>query len=221
MQTQWMDIDYMFARWIMTLDPPRFALEKVQYVIDQLHANQQDFIVMVDPATFSGLPNSSVDNYETYQSGVQQDVFLKYDSGDLYQGVVWPGPTVFPDWTHPNAQGWWNSEFAKFFDPHSGVNVSGIWLDMNEPANFLPYVSALQALLTSSSKQTSTGFPRSESRPRSEASLEQSLGASLDLTSLLPAKTSQSHLVAVTKPMTLLLVLAMLPLDRTMSLQTT
>ena len=127
----------MYARWIQTLDPDRFALDKVQYVVDQLHQNGQDFVVMVcsgsgqlltlqvDPATFSGTPYSSVDNYETYQSGVTQDVFMKYEDGQLYQGVVWPGPTVFPDWTTPNAQAWWTSEFARFFSPDNGVDVSG------------------------------------------------------------------------------------------------
>lgn len=135
----------MFDRWIMTLDPDRFGLEKVRYVVNKLQQANRDFIVMVDPATFSGTPNQSVAEYEAYQTGVQQDIFLKYPNGDLYEGVVWPGPTVFPDWTAPNAQAWWNSEFARFFSPESGVDVSGIWLDMNEPANFLPYVKSFQS----------------------------------------------------------------------------
>jgi alpha-glucosidase len=91
---------------------------------------------MVDPATFSGTPNQTTDTYETFNSGVEEDIFLKLTNGDLYEGVVWPGPTVFPDWTHQNAQSWWNSEFAKFFDPATGVDVSGIWLDMNEPGEY-------------------------------------------------------------------------------------
>jgi hypothetical protein len=37
----------MYERWIQTLDPQRFALDKVRYVIDQLQQNGQDFIVMV------------------------------------------------------------------------------------------------------------------------------------------------------------------------------
>lgn len=41
------DIDYMYQRWIQTLDPDRFALDKVRYVINQLQQNGQDFIVMV------------------------------------------------------------------------------------------------------------------------------------------------------------------------------
>lgn len=141
LQTQWMDIDYMFNRWIMTLDPPRFALDKVQYVVDKLHNNSQNFIVMVDPALFSGSPEESVANYETYQSGLKQNVFMKYPDGNVYQTVVWPGPTVLPDFTSQNAQAWWNSEFDRFFNKESGVNVDGIWLDMNEPATFMPYLS--------------------------------------------------------------------------------
>ena len=113
----------MYERWIQTLDPDRFALDKVRYVVDKLHQSGRDFIVMVDPAVFSGTPNSSVDNYETYQTGVQQDIFLKYQDGSLYQGVVWPGPTVFPDWTHERARDWWTSEFATFDDKDTGVDV--------------------------------------------------------------------------------------------------
>lgn len=135
------DIDYMFERWIQTLDPDRFALDKVRYVVETLQNAGRDFIVMVDPAVFSGTPNASVETYETYQTGVEQDVFMRTANGELYEGVVWPGPTVFPDWTAPNAQSWWTAEFARFFGDESGFDVSGIWLDMNEPANFLPYVS--------------------------------------------------------------------------------
>jgi alpha-glucosidase len=131
----------MYERWIQTLDPDRFALDKVQYVVNTLKESGRDFIVMVDPAVFSGTPNSSVESYETYQTGVQQDIFMKLDGGDIYEGVVWPGPTAFPDWTHPNAQQWWTQEFERFFNNETGFDVSGIWLDMNEPANFLPYVS--------------------------------------------------------------------------------
>lgn len=139
LQTQWMDIDYMFDRWIMTLDPDRFALDKVSYVVQKLHENKQDFIVMVDPATasYSNASRSPVPitEYETFQTGLEQKIFLSYEDGNLYQGVVWPGPTAFPDWTAPNAQSWWDSEFDRFFGQETGVDVDGIWLDMNEAAS--------------------------------------------------------------------------------------
>ncbi|BEJ16617.1 hypothetical protein CspHIS471_0600180 [Cutaneotrichosporon sp. HIS471] len=142
LEVQWMDIDYMKDRWIQTLDPDRFALDKVRYVIDKLHASNRHMIVMVDPSTFSGTPNVSAESYETLQTGKEQGIFMAYDNGTLYEGVVWPGPTAFPDWTHERAQAWWDAEFERFFNPDTGVDVSGIWLDMNEPANFLPYLEA-------------------------------------------------------------------------------
>ncbi|KAL1409397.1 hypothetical protein Q8F55_003380 [Vanrija albida] len=142
LQTQWIDIDYMHSRWINTLDTERYGLDKVRYVVDKLHEAGQDFILMVDPAVFSGTPDVSAAKYETLQTGIDADIFLRYANGDLYEGVVWPGPTAFPDWTHKRAQQWWTSEFKRFFDAETGVNVDGIWLDMNEPANFLPYLEA-------------------------------------------------------------------------------
>jgi alpha-glucosidase len=57
---------------------------------------------------------------------------MKLDDGKIYEGVVWPGPTAFPDWTAPNAQSWWTSEFARFFDQDSGVDVSG---EFTEPCH--------------------------------------------------------------------------------------
>jgi alpha-glucosidase len=149
----------MYERWIQTLDPDRFALDKVQYVVNTLKESGRDFIVMVDPAVFSGTPNSSVESYETYQTGVEQDIFMKLDGGDIYEGVVWPGPTAFPDWTHPNAQSWWTEEFDRFFNNETGFDISGIWLDMNEPANFLPYVSvSIKLLANNSSKPISIEY---------------------------------------------------------------
>lgn len=76
----------MYERWIFTLDPDRFPLARVQDIVDYLHEHDQHYIVMVDPAT-------AVENYTTFNRGVQQDIFMKYDNGTLFQGVVWPGPT--------------------------------------------------------------------------------------------------------------------------------
>jgi Alpha-glucosidases, family 31 of glycosyl hydrolases len=53
---------------------------------------------------------------------------------------VWPGVTVFPDWFNPDTtQSWWSDEFERFFNEHNGVNIDGLWIDMNEASNFCPY----------------------------------------------------------------------------------
>lgn len=87
----WTDIDYMDGRRVFSLDPDRFPLEKLREFIDYLHAHQQHYVVMVDPAV-------AYYNYSAFDNGVDQDIFLKLPNGSIYTGVVWPGPTVFPDW---------------------------------------------------------------------------------------------------------------------------
>lgn len=55
------------------------------------------------------------------------------------QGAVWPGLTVFPDWFNPDTQSYWNEEFKRFFNKKDGVDIDGLWIDMNEAANFCPH----------------------------------------------------------------------------------
>lgn len=50
--------------------------------------------------------------------------------------MVWPGPSVFPDWFSANITEYWNNEFDIFFNPDSGVDIDALWIDMNEPSNF-------------------------------------------------------------------------------------
>lgn len=81
-------------------------------------------------------PGIAYQDYPAYQNGENYDIFLKRNNGSYWLGVVWPGVTVFPDWFHVNVQQYWNDEFWTFFSPQDGVNVDGLWIDMNEPSNF-------------------------------------------------------------------------------------
>ncbi|GLI81145.1 hypothetical protein PoHVEF18_009517 [Penicillium ochrochloron] len=131
LETMWTDIDYMDRRRVFTLDPERFPLEKMRELVDHLHKHDQHYIVMVDPAV------SDSDNGAANR-GKEQGVFLTRGE-ELYQGAVWPGVTVYPDWFNPGTQEWWDNEFARFFDPTNGVDIDGLWIDMNEAANFCPW----------------------------------------------------------------------------------
>ncbi|KAF2113057.1 glycosyl hydrolases family 31-domain-containing protein [Lophiotrema nucula] len=132
LETMWTDIDYMYLRRVFTLDPERFPLEKVRELVNYLHAHQQHYVVMVDPAV-------AWKNNDAYSNGVNLDVFLKLLNGSEYRGAVWPGVTVFPDWFHPNTQTYWNNEFASFFNAENGVDIDALWIDMNEASNFCPF----------------------------------------------------------------------------------
>lgn len=54
-------------------------------------------------------------------------------------GAVWPGLTVFPDWFNSKTQDYWNGEFKRFFGSKDGVDIDGLWIDMNEASNFCPW----------------------------------------------------------------------------------
>ncbi|KAM3846334.1 lysosomal alpha-glucosidase isoform 3-T3 [Vipera latastei] len=48
--------------------------------------------------------------------------------------LVWPGPTAFPDFTNPETHQWWYDMVKDF---HDKVPFDGMWIDMNEPSNFV------------------------------------------------------------------------------------
>ncbi|EME86507.1 glycoside hydrolase family 31 protein [Pseudocercospora fijiensis CIRAD86] len=132
LETMWTDIDYMHLRWVFTLDEDRFPLDLMQQLVSTLHDRQQHYVVMVDPAV-------AYEDYDAFNNGVEQDIFMKTSNGSVYKGVVWPGVTAFPDWFHPNTQTYWNDEFLSFFSAENGVDIDALWIDMNDPSNFCPY----------------------------------------------------------------------------------
>nr|POE90179.1 putative alpha/beta-glucosidase agdc [Quercus suber] len=119
----------MYLRQVFSLDPDRFPLHLMRELVSTLHARNQHYIVMVDPAV-------AYQNYDAFNNGVKADAFLKYSNGSVYKGVVWPGVTAFPDWFHPNTQAYWSGEFSRFFSADTGVDIDALWIDMNEASNF-------------------------------------------------------------------------------------
>ncbi|OAA74959.1 alpha-glucosidase [Akanthomyces lecanii RCEF 1005] len=129
LETMWNDIDYMDGRAIFSLDPVNYPLDKVRALVDKLHANNQHYMMMVDPAVARR-------DYKPYNDGVKMDTLMKESNGSVWTGVVWAGPSGFPDWFAPNVQDFWNAQFESFFNKDTGVDIDGLWIDMNEPANF-------------------------------------------------------------------------------------
>jgi alpha-glucosidase len=122
----------MNLRWVFTLDEYRYPLKLMRQLVDTLHSRDQHYIVMVDPAV-------AYEDYPAFNNGVEAGAFMVSGNGSVYKGVVWPGVTAFPDWFSPSTQGYWNSEFASFFDADTGVDIDALWIDMNEPSNFCNY----------------------------------------------------------------------------------
>lgn len=117
----WMDIDYMDGFRVFTFDKTKFPDPKG--LNDYLHEKGFKAVWMLDP----GL---KVDNsYSVYNDGREKDVFVKTAGGDEFQGLVWPGPCAFPDFTRPETRAWWAGWFPKFL----ATGIDGVWNDMNEP----------------------------------------------------------------------------------------
>jgi alpha-glucosidase len=126
----WTDIDYMDLRQDFTTDLDRFPMSKMRELVTTLHQRDQRYILILDPGVHA------VGNYPTYQKGHDLDVFLKGADGTDLLGMQWPGEVVWPDWLAPNTQNWWTAEIENTFDKDTGIDLDGLWVDMNEGSNF-------------------------------------------------------------------------------------
>ncbi|PVG01300.1 alpha-glucosidase [Serendipita vermifera] len=134
LETMWTDIDYMDKRLVFTNDPDYFPLARMREIVKTLHARDQHYIMMVDPAV-GVQPGVS----KAYDRGEELGVWLKNPNGTNYLGLVWPGVVVWPDWFNSKTKDYWTNEFKLFFNPDTGIDIDGAWIDMNEPANFCLY----------------------------------------------------------------------------------
>lgn len=124
----WSDIDHMDAYKDFTLHPEHYPEEKLRGFVQGLHDKDQKFIMILDPGI------KIDETYATFTRGRDLDVYMKNGTGDgYYTAQVWPGFTHIPDFLHPNAVDWWTKELEEFYKL---VPYDGLWLDMNEPANF-------------------------------------------------------------------------------------
>jgi alpha-glucosidase len=127
------DIHYMDGYRVFTWDKNRFpdpaALHR------RLAAQGVHTIAIVDPGV------KQDDAYSVYQQGLANNYFLRRTDGSLFVGEVWPGKSVFVDYTQEAARRWWGDLHHTLLD----VGVSGIWTDMNEPSDFLDQTGAKHA----------------------------------------------------------------------------
>ncbi|KAF2655249.1 glycoside hydrolase family 31 protein [Lophiostoma macrostomum CBS 122681] len=130
LEVMWTDIDYMDLRQDFTEDPERFDLHKMRELVDTLHSRDQRYVLILDPGIHY------ITNYTTYTSGHEQGVFLKAADGSDWLGSQWAGVVAWPDWFAQNTQQWWSDQFSTFYNADTGIDIDGIWVDMNEASNF-------------------------------------------------------------------------------------
>jgi alpha-glucosidase len=121
------DIDYQQGNAPFTINREYFpTFEKL---ISDFRAQGMHTILITD-LHIKKDPNHG---YAPYDSGIKNDMFVKNPDGSVYVGTVWPGDSVFPDFTLTRAREWWGGLYKDFV----GMGAAGFWNDMNEPALFL------------------------------------------------------------------------------------
>uniref|UniRef100_A0A4W6G9A5 Alpha glucosidase 2 n=1 Tax=Lates calcarifer TaxID=8187 RepID=A0A4W6G9A5_LATCA len=126
---QWNDIDYMDQFMDFTYDSSKFAT--LPDMVKDLHAHDQRYVMILDPGISSTQPEGT---YWPFDEGLRRQVFIKDAEGRTLIGKVWPGLTAYPDFSDAVTHEWWYDNLKRF---HEKVPFDGLWIDMNEPSNFL------------------------------------------------------------------------------------
>lgn len=118
----WLDIDYMDRYKVFTTSPEHFDDRVAE--LRELNAKGRRVVPILDPGV------KVEPGYEVAESGLNADIYCLNPEGLPYVGFVWPGRTWFPDFSLPEARGWWAGYARQFREWGFG----GAWLDMNDPS---------------------------------------------------------------------------------------
>jgi alpha-glucosidase len=118
----WLDIGHMDENRVFTFHPTRFPDPARTFT--SLAAQGFRTVTIVDP----GVKIES--GFAVFDEGRERGVFAKTRAGTIYEGLVWPGRTAFPDFVNARGRDFWSELVAR----HALMGVAGIWNDMNEPA---------------------------------------------------------------------------------------
>jgi len=123
----YMDIDYQVGNAPFTVNEQ--AYPKFADFVRELE-NKQLRLVMITDLHIAERPRQG---YTPYDTGLAGDRFVKNPDGSVFVGKVWPGPSVFPDFTTKGARSWWGGLYKEFY----AEGAAGFWNDMNEPSVFV------------------------------------------------------------------------------------
>lgn len=121
-----LDIDHMDDYRSFTFDPEHFPEPKERFL--KWREDGVRAVTIIDP----GLKFDTSSDYHPALDGLQKDHFIRSTSGAPQVGYCWPDEALFPDFSRQATRDWW-AELCQFYLDHG---ISGLWIDMNEPAIF-------------------------------------------------------------------------------------
>lgn len=132
----YLDIHYMDGYRVFTWDKDNFS--DPEALLKELHEMGFKVVTIVDPGV-------KIDSeYPVYIEGLKADAFCKLPNGQIYEGEVWPGAAVYPDFSKKAARDYWGKCHSELL----GKGVDGIWNDMNEPSDFSQGIKGDKTLRT-------------------------------------------------------------------------
>jgi alpha-glucosidase len=122
----WLDIDYQDRNRPFTVNKQTFP--DLKGLAGELGSEGIKLVAITD-LHVADAPNQG---YAPYDIGIAGNHFVHNPDGSVFVGKVWPGPSVFPDFTDAKARDWWGTNYRQFVDD----GIAGFWNDMNEPSVF-------------------------------------------------------------------------------------
>lgn len=142
-----LDIDYMQAYRVFTWNTERFP-DPTAFV-NRMKAQGVKIVTIIDPGVKyqpllagTGNPPASSStpeldpqdkSYYVFNQGLEKNFFQKRQNGAPFIPKVWPGESMFVDFTLADVRRWWGGLHRAYTDH----GVAGIWNDMNEPSDFV------------------------------------------------------------------------------------
>ena len=120
----WLDIDTMDGYRCFTFNEKTFGRRQRARCFKALRARGTRVVTIIDPGV-------KVDpKYSVYRQLKKKNLFCQTPEGLPFKGYVWPGETIFPDFSLPETRAYW----AGLTKKHLEEGIDGIWIDMNDPS---------------------------------------------------------------------------------------
>lgn len=125
-----LDIDHYDAHRVFTVDRERFPA--LPALAKELREDGVRLVSIVDPAV-KAEPGGAV--FDAGAAVGDRGAYVRDAAGRVVVGEVWPGASVYPDFTDPLVRDWWGS----LYEERLAQGFSGVWHDMNEPVSFAAF----------------------------------------------------------------------------------
>lgn len=122
----WLDIDYQQGNAPFTVDTKAFPT--FSKMVGDFQQRGVHTVVITD-LHIKSYQHEPSPGYAPYDTGAAGDHFIRNGEA-FFEGKVWPGASVFAEFTREKTRQWWGGLYRGFVEQ----GVAGFWNDMNEPA---------------------------------------------------------------------------------------